>query len=120
MLIGVDFDHTIVDNDKPLPGAKAALQKLREDGHKILIHSCNNYDWILKVLNNHEIPYDYIWDSGHDIGKPVCDCYIDDRAIGFRGDWKQTIVEVEKIGQARRKVMGFLRETDTSTEAGKE
>jgi hypothetical protein len=46
------------------------------------------------VLNTHEIPYDYIWDSSSDVGKPVCDWYVDDRAIGFRGDWQAVLREV--------------------------
>lgn len=100
MLIAVDFDHTLVDRDKPLAGAKEALQKLRDDGHKILIHSCNNHDWIQRVLNNNDMPYDYIW-STEDRGKPVCDVYVDDRAIGFRGNWTETLKDIETMLEIR-------------------
>lgn len=93
--IAIDFDHTIVHYDKPIPGAKEALQKLRDSGYYVLIHSCNNRDWIAKVLNTYEIPYDYIYDSAHDIGKPIATWYVDDRAIGFRGDWNAVLEEID-------------------------
>jgi hydroxymethylpyrimidine pyrophosphatase-like HAD family hydrolase len=106
LLLGIDFDHTIVNGDQVLPGAKEAIQLLKDKGCAILIHSCNNKDWITKVLRANDIPFDYIWDSANDVGKPVCDWYIDDRAIGFRGDWNAVV----------REVYG----NDASAEAGKE
>ncbi len=108
MLIAVDFDHTLVDGDRPLPGAKEAMQKLREEGHKIIIHSCNSWEWIKKVLSNNEIPYDYIWNSDDDRGKPVCHAYIDDRAIAFTGNWPETLKEVEKLEERRKKIKGLI------------
>lgn len=84
MVIGVDFDHTLVERDTPLPGAKEAMHALKDAGHTILIHSCNNPEWIRLVLSNNDIPYDGVWE-GH--GKPVCDWYVDDRAAHFNGDW---------------------------------
>lgn len=84
MTLGIDFDHTLVEGDVPLPGAKDALQRLHDAGHIILIHSCNNPDWIRRVLNNNEMYYDGVWEGQ---GKPVCDWYIDDRAIPFNGSW---------------------------------
>lgn len=104
MLIGIDFDHTIVDGDKPLPGAKEALRKLKDLGYNILIHSCNGSDWIKKVLNNNDIPYDYVWDSDTDKGKPVCTAYIDDRAVAFRGDWDKALADVEALVGRRKTV----------------
>ena len=100
MDIAIDFDHTLVDHDKLLPGAKEAVWKLKEAGHYILIHSCNTKGWIEKVLNDNDVPYDYIW-SKEDMGKPVCACYIDDRAIHFNGNWKEALDEVEKVRQLR-------------------
>lgn len=106
MLIGVDLDHTLVHIDKPLPGAKEAMQKLKELGHNILIHSCNNVGWIKKVLNDNDIPYDYIWGSEHDLGKPVCAAYIDDKAVAFRGDWEQSLKDVEALVEQASKPWG--------------
>jgi hypothetical protein len=83
MLIAVDFDGTLVSGDKAIPGAKEAINTLREQGHKIMIFSCNNTDWIKKVLADNDIRYDYIWPEA----KPVYDLLIDDRNIEFNGDW---------------------------------
>lgn len=87
MVIAVDFDGTLVQGDKALPGAKEAVNQLREAGHKILIFSCNRTAWIKRVLEQNDIVIDYIWEGD----KPVCDLYIDDRAIEFKGDWIETL-----------------------------
>lgn len=105
-LIACDFDHTINRNDSKLPderyskpyeGAKDALIKLREDGHKVMIFSCNNPKWIKEWLDHWEIPFDYIWEGA----KPVCDAYIDDRGVGFRGDWKATLKDVNELFEVK-------------------
>lgn len=96
MVIAIDFDGTLVRGDTPLPGAKEAVQRLREEGHKVVVFSCNRVAWIKSVLEKHEIVVDYIWE-GH---KPVCDLYIDDRNIEFKGDWKAT---TEQALQGRSK-----------------
>lgn len=79
-VIAVDFDNTLVFGDKVLPGAKNAINLLRENGHKIIIHSCNNIGWIKKTLENNDIRYDWIWD---DVGKPIADLYVDDKGFKF-------------------------------------
>lgn len=91
MTLGIDFDGTIVHGDTPITGAKEALQRLHDEGHYILIHSCNNWEWIHRVLNNNDLYYDSIW---IDKGKPVCDYYIDDRAIRFKNDWADMLEEI--------------------------
>lgn len=102
-LIAVDFDHTLVDRGEPRPYAKEALNLLREAGHKIMIHSCNNPRWIERVMNNNDMRYDYIWDQQRNDnrgGKPVCDLYVDDRGYHFRGDWKEALPEiVERLNE---------------------
>lgn len=94
MVIAIDFDGTLVNGDQPLPGAKEAINNLREKGHKIVIFSCNNKKWIEKVMRDNDMRYDYIWDGAG--SKPVCDVYIDDRAIAFRGDWEAAQREVQE------------------------
>lgn len=78
--IAVDFDYTLVDSPTatPLPGAREAISLLREQGHKIIVHSCNNPAYIEQWMNNHDIRFDSIWTGK---GKPVADIYLDDRAI---------------------------------------
>lgn len=93
MLIGVDFDHTLVHGDVPIPGAREAMQALRDAGYKILIHSCNRKEWIERVLNNNDIPYDYVYD----LGKPNCHVFIDDRAVNFSGDWDRTLADTLEL-----------------------
>lgn len=117
------FDHTIVDVDKPLPGAKEGMQALRDKGFKIMIHSCNERDWIEKILNYFDIPYDYIWNRVDDAGKPVCFAYIDDRAVGFNGDWNDALEQVTNMEVRRSKIRGtrgWWIENGPKTEATQE
>lgn len=85
-LIAVDLDHTLVEGDQPREGAREAMNILREMGHKILIHTCNNTEWAEKVLNDNDIRFDLIWTAGRG-GKPLCDLYIDDKGYHYKGDW---------------------------------
>lgn len=120
--IGVDFDHTLVNIDQPLPGAKEAMERLKDMGYAIMIHSCNNADWIKKVLRDNDIPFDYIWNPSEDKGKPACDAYVDDRGVGFDGDWNKAIQEIQNIEQRRAAIIGTrgYRAAHAETEAGEE
>jgi hypothetical protein len=97
----IDFDHTIVDHDLPLPGAKQAIMQLKEAGYAIMIHSCNNKQWIEKVLRDNDIHFDHIWDGQ---GKPAVDAYIDDRGVGFDGDWPAAVQQVLNMEKRRDKI----------------
>ena len=122
--IAVDFDHTLVDVDKALPGARDAMETLKAMGYYIIIHSCNDEEWIRKTLNTLEIPWDEIWTS---LGKPIADAYIDDRGIGFYGDWNESIADLMALEKRRTNipryclrngVIGF--HVNASTETGAE
>ena len=90
-VLAIDFDGTIVDADgNVLPGARDAINLLREQGHKIIIHSCNRADYIKQVLNNADIRFDSIWTKE---GKPVASLYIDDRGYKFV-TWEGVIADV--------------------------
>lgn len=93
-VLAIDFDNTMVVGDKPLPGIKDAINRLRELGHKIIVHSCNNTKWIERVLNNNDIRFDYI--VTNDGGKPLADLYIDDKGYHFpyNGDWNEELPRV--------------------------
>ena len=110
--LAVDLDGTILEYDgwrghnhfgKPLPGAREALQKLKEQGFVIIIWTTRqNRDKIAEYLKEHGIPFDYINENPH--GPPDCsnkiyaDYYIDDRAIEFRGNWQEVLSKIkEKI-----------------------
>jgi hydroxymethylpyrimidine pyrophosphatase-like HAD family hydrolase len=90
-VLAIDFDHTLVDGDKLRPFAREAINILREKGHKIVIHSCNNWKWIEKVLDNSDVRYDHIW-TGE--GKPLADLYVDDKGYHYRGDWESEVNDI--------------------------
>lgn len=108
MILAIDWDRTLHDTDHPvpgrklgppLPGAREALWKLKEAGHKIIIHSCASHKAIRPWMDYFVIPFDYIWgESPGDYGvKPAADFYIDDRGLFFQS-WDQTLAEIEQRG----------------------
>lgn len=88
-----------MDGKEWLPGAQEAIKRLRELGHYVIIHSCNNPKWIEKNLNEAGIPVDLIWTKQ---GKPVANCYLDDRGINFK-NWDEALVETLLFIEAHAK-----------------
>ena len=99
--LGVDLDKTIAitkesenfDLDKIIPGAKNTLKKLEADGWKIIIYTARHWAQYAQIevwLIANDIPFRRII-----CGKPLCKYYIDDRAIGFRGDWDDVYNEIK-------------------------
>jgi hypothetical protein len=105
----VDFDGTIThfsfpEMGEPQPGVRENLQKLKDMGYTIHIYSCRtNIDLYPSLdareksvqnmkdyLDEHEIPYDKVLCND----KPLAIWYIDDRSIGFRGNWEDVIKEI--------------------------
>ena len=93
--LGIDYDLVVADNDghpnykttKPMKGAKKYLDKLVEDGYKIIIYTARGwtmYDEIETFLNKHKIPFRRII-----CGKPLFRWVIDDKNIEFDGDWEK-------------------------------
>lgn len=93
-VIAVDFDNVIVVGKEPLPGARDAINLLRELGHKVLVHSCNREAWIKEVLDNNDIRYDKVH-GNESKGKPLADCYLDDKAIRFE-NWARALVDIDR------------------------
>ena len=92
--IAIDFDGVIRDgNNKSYPGVRDAISRLREAGHRIILHSCNNTDFIEKWMFEQDIRYDGIWGKA---GKPVATVYIDDRGYHFR-NWDETLLDMELL-----------------------
>jgi soluble P-type ATPase len=79
-VIAIDWDHTLMEGKDWIPGAKDALKRLREAGHKVIIHSANEKRWIEHNLANAGIPVDGVWDGK---GKPNCDIFVDDKGFRF-------------------------------------
>ena len=112
MRICIDVDGTICFTKKehesyadtvPMPGAIETIQKLKKQGHYIIIATARGMKTLdsnmgkitaqqtpilINWLNTHKIPYDEIW-----FGKPLADYYIDDKAVKFT-DWKNVEKEV--------------------------
>lgn len=112
LTIAIDFDGVIhgysngwgdgTIYDPPVPGTKEALDAIKAAGHRIYIFTVRTNkifhkddkdqkkaieDW----MKQHELPFDKIWN----FGKPMADVFIDDRAIGFRGKWEDTLAELQ-------------------------
>lgn len=74
----------------PMLGAKEALERLKQEGHTILIHSCNRANVIAEWMAYFNITYSSIWCG---TGKPVADVYIDDKGLKFES-WQQTLTKI--------------------------
>lgn len=96
-------DGTIYD--EPVPGVKQALEELKEIGYEIIIFSTRAFTRVVKGkteesqyyamcswLAKYEIPYDSIW---QEVGKPMGYVYLDDRAIQFKGNWRETLQNIQ-------------------------
>lgn len=103
--IAIDFDgvlhlysrgfHDGTIYDKPIPGARAALIRLRKKYWIYIFsaraHSQREKDVIAKWLRKNKIPFDEVVNH-----KPVAFAYIDDRAIHF-DNWKQALGQLKEM-----------------------
>lgn len=105
--IVVDLDGTICEHrfpafGQPIAGAREALQRLKQAGYWIIIHSVrtssyyqtngtyraevNSPEAVEAFLDKHDIPFDEIW--MHD--KALAMAYIDDRGLRMVGDSRKS------------------------------
>jgi hypothetical protein len=82
--------------DPPIHGVDRAIAKLREN-FRVVIYStrCRNEDGchaIRQWLAKHRIDVDEVC-----MFKPPASVYVDDRAVRFKGDWDQTISEINSF-----------------------
>lgn len=110
MKICIDFDDTICDNEKvlpgyrmgrPFPGAKDVITKLKDEGHSIVILSAkaSNFSGIKAIkdwMKYFDIPYDDVTN----IKPQKIDIIIDDKAIPFRGNWSSVEREIENVKES--------------------
>ena len=98
--VGLDWDNCLCDNSgmpdftptELLPGAKAAVERIIAKGFKPVVFTARPWSEFHLIKNK-------IKETGLQIktiicGKPLMRTMIDDRAIGFRGDWKKAVDEI--------------------------
>ena len=110
-VVYVDYDGTIIqwadideENPKLQPGVVEAMKALKNAGKRIVIFTSRlSYKWLQSegrteweqyhhvrdVLAKNGIPFDDI--TGE---KAPAEAYIDDMAIGFRGNWDAVLLEL--------------------------
>lgn len=104
MVIAVDFDGTIVEHRYPSigkekPFAIEALQKLTEEGHRIILWTVREGDLLNEAVEfcrsrglefyavNREYPEEVIDATNNYTRKIKADMWIDDRNLGGLPDW---------------------------------
>jgi len=108
MNIAVDFDgvihryskgwHDGTIYDPPMEGCCDVLERLRDQGHRIIIYSSRAMAGASKRaamrtwLRKYKIPYDELAANG----KPPAHVYLDDRALRFN-DWEQSFWELLEL-----------------------
>ena len=99
MKVIVDLDGTICTEEKQFSrclavvnqGAREALQKIKDNGHTIIIYSARTwaeYELTIDWLNKNKIQFDQLI-----LGKPQGDYWIDDRAIKY-DNWESIIKRI--------------------------
>lgn len=104
MIIAIDFDGTIVEDAYPAigqlrPMAKEMIQRLKEDGHYLIINTCRCGDRLTEAVNfllERRVPLDRVNSNnpksvalyGSSSRKIYADIYIDDRQVGGLPPWR--------------------------------
>jgi len=99
MIIAVDFDGTIVEHEYPeigklKEGAIEMLKSLQEQGHELILWTCradSTLEEAVVFMREHGIEFDAVNDNISTTNifsrKVYADVYIDDRAVGYPGNW---------------------------------
>lgn len=111
----IDFDGTIVPwgplmgDKEPIPGARETIDAWRRAGYTIVIFTSRlSRTWAKSVVGNNGWEQSRFLDEQHDYvartlrkagiefsyitsEKIPCEFYVDDKAVGFRGDWQNVV-----------------------------
>jgi adenylylsulfate kinase len=120
--LAVDFDGVIASYDvwkgkgnfgEPIDGVHKYIQKLRNLGWRIVIHTTRlETHQVKEYLDRHGIQYDYINHNPENIEqqahpcKPLATVYLDDRGLTFNGDWERAFNNIIDFEVWYRKEMG--------------
>jgi hypothetical protein len=78
--------------DPPRPGARAFLEALRARGLRIVIFTTRYPDDVWRWLREHRLD-DLVGDVTD--RKPAAHVFVDDRAVCFRGDFDETLKQID-------------------------
>ncbi len=105
-IVAIDFDGVLAtyngfvakdDIKEPNPEVVKAIRLLKEKNFYILIHSTRGNEFIKMYCEKFSIPVDYInrqpHREGENPGKPIAFVYVDDRAICYKGEDAETLVD---------------------------
>lgn len=110
MIIAIDFDGTLHTGHwpgigSPAPYAVEMMQKLKADGHYLIIWTCREGERQTEMVNwlqEKEIPFDRIndhqpgtWEQyGYKSKKVYAHLYVDDKQVGGLPRWDEIYEEV--------------------------
>jgi hypothetical protein len=112
MIIAIDFDDTLMDKQRvqqgyrmgpPTPGAVAATQRLRSEGHTIIVFTARGvqdqrvYKAVMDWCEFFGIPAS----GATNIKSPDFDVIIDDKSIHFNS-WPQTLIHLRQFEESGR------------------
>lgn len=114
-VVAVNLNRTLAqgsgpgDFGEPTDGAADAMRELKEQGFTIAINSVvGDVEKIKAWLDQHGIAYDYVNESpaqpDGSSDKLNAVAYVDDRAIPYRGDWRQTLDDLYQCGVLDKRV----------------
>ncbi len=105
-MISFDFDGVMATTNgfkghhtagEPIRDVLEAIQKLKDFGCVIIVHSTKGKGIIRDFCNRHNVPVDYINENpeipSENRGKPVSAIHIDDRALNYHGQSADELLE---------------------------
>lgn len=110
MIIAIDFDGTLHTGHwpsigSPAPYAVEMMQKLKADGHYLIIWTCRELQQQTEMINwllEKQIPFDRVNDNvpgqaeryGNNARKVYAHLYVDDKQVGGLPRWDEIYDEV--------------------------
>jgi len=91
--------------DPPRAGAREFLAALRGRGYRIVVFTTRYPDDVWRWLREHELDG---WIAEVTDRKPPAHVFVDDRAVCFRGDFVETLADIDRFA-AHWETMGHHR-----------